>query len=671
MSQHAPPERPDAENLNLNVSDAASAHSDASQSWTSRANVGAHGGVSAGIDQHGERAGALRPMPLSARHASHHALQHEMPGAAAGAGTQSPLSARATRTVNANSGGGVTSASRLGGRSKSGADSASSLMNRGTMLKIQTAGVPSAASSRPPTTPVANVSQQAPVSHYGPLEHEDVVARSAIPVHDDFPLSEDKVDPKSFKKLKLLGKGAVGKVYLVLLKDTQRLYAMKVLTKEEMVRRNRVKRVMTEREILATVNHPFIVSMYASFQTTSRLCFVMEFVEGGEFFRVLQKQPKKRLPESAVRFYAAEVILALEYLHYMGFVYRDLKPENILMRANGHITLTDFDLSKQAQAVSPRVIKRQLSLMDKMKMGPLALRRSESGSKMHIMDIIDSEPIMVESTSFVGTEEYVAPEVVRGSAQTAAVDWWTVGILIYEMLTGTTPFKGRTTQATYNNIVKNEIQFPPDVEISNEAKAVVKKLLRRDADKRLGAESGASELKREKWFANFNFQLIRDQVPPILPRMRDPYDMTQYENQMTNESGSESDDHEQDEELTRQVTASMHKNASAQAYGLNVLDEELTMLKMASLRAQPGTLTPPLFIEAGAAIEPDTRAANSPTAGERVDPHLVHLRNTDRSIGGSRSSKKGQADGSDDPFVDFDFGKAGWHWSKDKAAQDE
>jgi len=156
-------------------------------------------------------------------------------------------------------------------------------------------------------------------------------------------------------------------VFLVLLKGHNKLYAMKVLTKEEMIQRNKVKRVMTEREILATVNHPFIVTMYASFQTMDRLCFVMEYCAGGEFFRVLQKQPKKRLKEDACRFYAAEVTLALEYLHHEGFIYRDLKPENILMRESGHIALTDFDLSKQAQPVAPRVIQQQVKLMDRLK----------------------------------------------------------------------------------------------------------------------------------------------------------------------------------------------------------------------------------------------------------------------------------------------------------------
>jgi protein-serine/threonine kinase len=172
-----------------------------------------------------------------------------------------------------------------------------------------------------------------------PVSRSQVLARSAVAFNERFPVTEDQVrvnlcvirrlkfsevGPQSFVKLKLLGKGDVGKVYLVLLKGTQKLYAMKVLTKEEMIARNKVgwflgfsksllsecvfkvKRVLTEREILATANHPFIVTMYASFQTANRLYFIMEYCEGGEFFRVLQRQPKKRLKEEAAKFYAAE-----------------------------------------------------------------------------------------------------------------------------------------------------------------------------------------------------------------------------------------------------------------------------------------------------------------------------------------------------------------------------
>mmetsp|Transcript_11259 Transcript_11259/g.46985 ORF Transcript_11259/g.46985 Transcript_11259/m.46985 type:complete len:352 (-) Transcript_11259:832-1887(-) len=205
------------------------------------------------------------------------------------------------------------------------------------------------------------------LSPFSAEPHEEVLSRAQIPYSESFPVPDAEVGPHQFQRLQLLGHGGIGRVFLVLLKGHNKLYAMKVLTKEEMIQRNKVKRVMTEREILATVNHPFIVTMYASFQTMDRLCFVMEYCAGGEFFRVLQKQPKKRLKEDACRFYAAEVTLALEYLHHEGFIYRDLKPENILMRESGHIALTDFDLSKQAQPVAPRVIQQQVKLMDRLK----------------------------------------------------------------------------------------------------------------------------------------------------------------------------------------------------------------------------------------------------------------------------------------------------------------
>lgn len=343
---------------------------------------------------------------------------------------------------------------------------------------------------------------------------------------DQFPVKDAQIGPHHFTRLKLLGRGGIGQVYLVRLKGTDKLYAMKVLTKEEMVSRNKIKRVMTEREILATANHPFIVTMYASFQTVDRLCFVMEYCAGGEFFRVLQKQPKKRLKEDAVRFYAAEVILALEYLHHMGFIYRDLKPENILMRETGHIALTDFDLSKQAHAVSPRVVQYQLSLADRIRRS-LSMKRSNSS--LTNLEIVDSEPVLpYQTNSFVGTEEYIAPEVVNGVGQSSAVDWWTLGILIYEMLTGTTPFKGSFTDETFSNIVNENLRWPEDINVSKECKDLVKKLLHREADKRLGAENGASDIKRNKWFKEFNFELIRNDTPPIIPKLRDPKDLAQY-----------------------------------------------------------------------------------------------------------------------------------------------
>lgn len=210
-----------------------------------------------------------------------------------------------------------------------------------------------------------------------------------------------------FDKVRLLGRGDVGRVYLVRLKGTDKYYAMKVLPKKDMIARNKVKRVQTEREILCSTNYPFIVSLYWSFQSANCLYFVMDFCAGGEFFKVLQRQEGHCIPEDWARFYAAEVLLALEYLHTMGFIYRDLKPENILMTSSGHIVLTDFDLSKGAAGqVTPQILDKEL---------------------------IHTEPGIV-TNSFVGTEEYIAPEVIKGFGHTSAVDWWTFGILLFEFI---------------------------------------------------------------------------------------------------------------------------------------------------------------------------------------------------------------------------------------------
>lgn len=133
-----------------------------------------------------------------------------------------------------------------------------------------------------------------------------------------------------------------------------------------------------------------------------------------------------------------------------------------------------------------------------------------NNSSLNNLEIVDSEPVLpYQTNSFVGTEEYIAPEVVNGVGQSSAVDWWTLGILIYEMLTGTTPFKGSYADETFNNIVREHLKWPDDINVSADCKQLVKKLLRREADKRLGAENGASDIKRSKWFKDFNFALIR------------------------------------------------------------------------------------------------------------------------------------------------------------------
>lgn len=309
-----------------------------------------------------------------------------------------------------------------------------------------------------------------------------------------------EVSPSSFQKIKLLGKGDVGKVYLVREKKTDKLFAMKVLSKKEMIKRNKIKRALAEQEILATANHPFIVTLYHSFQSSDYLFFVLDYCMGGEFFRALQTRPGKCLEEHSAKFYAAEVIAALEYLHLNGYIYRDLKPENILLHQSGHIMLSDFDLSKQSGEPGG---------------APAGIKQGGPNGTI----LVDTRSCIADfrTNSFVGTEEYIAPEVIKGCGHTSAVDWWTLGILVFEMIFATTPFKGPNRNATFANVLKNEPLFPDATPVSSMCKSAIRKLLIKDEHKRLGSSSGASEVKNHKWFATISWGLLRHMTPPIIP----------------------------------------------------------------------------------------------------------------------------------------------------------
>lgn len=324
-----------------------------------------------------------------------------------------------------------------------------------------------------------------------------------------------ELGPEDFKFVKLIGKGDVGRVYLVNKKGTKKLYAMKVLSKEEMLKRNKVRRVLTEQELLKTAKHPFIMTLYYTFQSKNFLYFVMEYCGGGEFFRTLQRQPNKRISETAAKHYIAEVVLALEYVHMLGFVYRDLKPENILLHSSGHIMLTDFDLCKRANdAKLPSVI------MSNGSFGKPKIRGIDTASSLGEM----------RTNSFVGTEEYIAPEVIRGNGHSFSVDWWTVGVLLYEMVYGFTPFKGDDRKATFKNILEREVGFPEYPNVSNACKNFIRKLLVKTEKKRLGSLHGAADVKKDTFFNNIHWALLRHSTPPIIPKVNHPLDTSNFRN---------------------------------------------------------------------------------------------------------------------------------------------
>ncbi|KAM2009092.1 phototropin-2-like isoform X1 [Malus sylvestris] len=309
----------------------------------------------------------------------------------------------------------------------------------------------------------------------------------------------EKIGLRHFKPVKPLGCGNTGSVHLVELQGTGELYAMKAMEKSRMLNRNKVHRACIEREIISLLDHPFLPTLYTSFETSTHVCLISDFFSGGELFALLDQQPMKLFKEESARFYAAEVVIALEYLHCLGIVYRDLKPENILLQKDGHIVLTDFDLSFMTSC-KPLIIKHQ-SLNNR--------RRSSSQPPPTFI----AEPVS-QSNSFVGTEDYIAPEIVTGAGHSSAIDWWALGILLYEMLYGRTPFRGKNRQRTFTNILHKDLTFPGSIPVSLAARQLINALLQRDPDTRLGSNTGANEIKQHPFFRGFNWPLIRCMSPP-------------------------------------------------------------------------------------------------------------------------------------------------------------
>ncbi|XP_026953688.1 ribosomal protein S6 kinase alpha-6 isoform X4 [Sagmatias obliquidens] len=302
-----------------------------------------------------------------------------------------------------------------------------------------------------------------------------------IPITHHVKEGYEKADPAQFELLKVLGQGSFGKVFLVRKKtgpDAGQLYAMKVLKKASLKVRDRVRTKM-ERDILVEVNHPFIVKLHYAFQTEGKLYLILDFLRGGDVFTRLSKEVL--FTEEDVKFYLAELALALDHLHRLGIVYRDLKPENILLDEIGHIKLTDFGLSKES---------------------------------------VDQEK---KAYSFCGTVEYMAPEVVNRRGHSQSADWWSYGVLMFEMLTGTLPFQGKDRNETMNMILKAKLGMPQF--LSAEAQSLLRMLFKRNPANRLGSE-GVDEIKRHLFFANIDWNKLykREVQPPFKPASGKPDD---------------------------------------------------------------------------------------------------------------------------------------------------
>ncbi|EPS64845.1 hypothetical protein M569_09933 [Genlisea aurea] len=343
---------------------------------------------------------------------------------------------------------------------------------------------------------------------------------------------------RDFVMVRQIGRGDIGRVYLCRSRhgaDAGRRFAMKVVDNEALSVKKKTQRAETERKILRALNHPFLPSLFAEFEASNFSCVVIEYCSGGDLHSLRHKQPHNRFSPAAARFYAAEVLVALEYLHMMGVIYRDLKPENVLVRDDGHIMLTDFDLSLCADAVpaiespssspgtsrSPNRVSRRSGYLT----SPFAcvfarFFRSKRIQTTSATRLFVAEPVAARSCSFVGTHEYVSPEVAAGGAHGNAVDWWALGIFLYEMIYGRTPFAGASNEATLRGILKKPLSFPtaaPRCSAESHARNLISGLLQKDPDKRLGSKRGAADIKTHPFFNGLNFALIRSMTPPALP----------------------------------------------------------------------------------------------------------------------------------------------------------
>lgn len=295
--------------------------------------------------------------------------------------------------------------------------------------------------------------------------------------------SRQRKKPSDFERLKVLGTGTYGKVMLVREKSTGRLYAQKQLKKASMiVEEKKIQQTKTEKEILESVRHPYIVKLFYAMQDQEKLYLILEYAQGGELFHHLATNAM--LTEDVVSFYCAEMILALSHLHKnVGVVYRDLKPENCLLDADGHLVLTDFGLSKVAA--------------------------DDAG----------------QCKTFLGTPEYMAPEVLKGESYDYAVDWWSLGAVCYDLLTGSPPFPGNSSKMILNKIKKaKRPDFP--FYVSLDAQDIMAKLLRKDPKKRLGYKDFDTIIKKHRFFRKIDWKKleVRDPsiIPPIQPLITDP-----------------------------------------------------------------------------------------------------------------------------------------------------
>ncbi|XP_051560694.1 microtubule-associated serine/threonine-protein kinase 1-like [Myxocyprinus asiaticus] len=303
-----------------------------------------------------------------------------------------------------------------------------------------------------------------------------------------------------FQTIKLISNGAYGAVYLVRHRETRQRFAMKKINKQNLILRNQIQQAFVERDILTFAENPFVVSMFCSFQTRRHLCMVMEYVEGGDCATLLKNIGA--LPVEMASMYFAETVLALEYIHNYGIVHRDLKPDNLLITSMGHIKLTDFGLSK-------------MGLMN------LTTNLYEGHIEKDTREFLDKQ--------VCGTPEYIAPEVILRQGYGKPVDWWAMGIILYEFLVGCVPFFGDTPEELFGQVITDDIQWPDGEEaLPSDAQSMISALLQTNPLVRLGT-GGAFEVKQHSFFAGLDWNGLLRQKAEFIPHLESEEDTSYFD----------------------------------------------------------------------------------------------------------------------------------------------
>ncbi|XP_072505375.1 microtubule-associated serine/threonine-protein kinase 2 isoform X5 [Notamacropus eugenii] len=327
-----------------------------------------------------------------------------------------------------------------------------------------------------------------------PETDDSVEGRGAV-LHPKKTPSEEE-----FETIKLISNGAYGAVFLVRHRSTRQRFAMKKVNKQNLILRNQIQQAFVERDILTFAENPFVVSMFCSFETRRHLCMVMEYVEGGDCATLLKNIGA--LPVDMARMYFAETVLALEYLHNYGIVHRDLKPDNLLITSMGHIKLTDFGLSK-------------IGLMS------LTTNLYEGHIEKDAREFLDKQ--------VCGTPEYIAPEVILRQGYGKPVDWWAMGIILYEFLVGCVPFFGDTPEELFGQVISDEIAWPEgDDALPPDAQDLTSKLLHQNPLERMGTGS-ASEVRQHRFFKDLDWTGLLRQKAEFIPQLESEDDTSYFD----------------------------------------------------------------------------------------------------------------------------------------------